>query len=452
MLALAQRTEGSRSADRLDKAKPSALSNTKIAIVGLVVVLVTGSFLRLPSVLFDPKAALYSLNVVHPNARASGVGFDEALYRDYTDKLRRFGLGAYPEIVERYREKQATLPGSILPPVRFFYIFAAASWQTLFGGDTLSVLKDVASFFSVATLLLACVFACRLLPLAKALGVVALFAFLPTQLHMSQHALVDGVFTFWALLTLWLFWENLHAPRRWPWLAAYVISLAGMVLTKENAFFVWIALIAILFANRWLKLGEISGPIWIATLVGPLLGVVVLIFLVGGIGPLIATYQLSVTKNYTLEYAILTGDGPWQRYLLDLLLVSPIVTLLALTSVFSLRREHKPAWFFTIFIASSYLVMCNVKYGMNLRYANMWDFGLCFLALWQLDRLSTFLSTKRTLALAGSVAVLCATEVRTYLNLAVDYPLYELVTPELMRAQKILKSRADLLPPPAADR
>jgi hypothetical protein len=53
------------------------------------------------------------------------VRFDEGLYRDYADKLTRFGLVSYPEIIERYREKQQTIVGSILPLVRFLYIFSA---------------------------------------------------------------------------------------------------------------------------------------------------------------------------------------------------------------------------------------------------------------------------------------------------------------------------------------
>jgi len=38
----------------------------------------------------------------------------------------------------------------------------------------------------------------------------------------------------------------------------------------------------------------------------------------------------------------------------------------------------KPELFMSIFIAASYLLMCNVKHGMNLRYANMWDMPLRF--------------------------------------------------------------------------
>src|SRR5206468_1063403 len=115
-----------------------------------------------------------------------------------------------------------------------------------------------------------------------ALAIGSLMAVAPTQIHMSQHALVDGFFTFWATLVLWLVWENLQAPRDWRWLVGYIVALALLVLTKENSVFVWVALIALLIANRWFQIGSVTRELVIATFLGPLLGVVVLIFLAGG--------------------------------------------------------------------------------------------------------------------------------------------------------------------------
>src|SRR2546423_9318382 len=181
-----------------------------------------------------------------------GLGVDEGLYRGYVIDLSRVGLLSYPKIVEHYISLQERLSGSILPPVRFLYIFSAYLWHQLFGSETLSCLKNVSAVFSMFTLLLATIFAARLGGFGYAIGVGALMVFAPTQLHMSQHALVDGFFTFWAMLVLWSLWENLRAPQDWRWLALYTIALTATVLTKENAFFVWVAVVAILIANHWL--------------------------------------------------------------------------------------------------------------------------------------------------------------------------------------------------------
>jgi 4-amino-4-deoxy-L-arabinose transferase-like glycosyltransferase len=417
----------------------------KSYFVALGLLLALGIFLRLPAPLFSGKSApLSQLEALHPPPRFDAIGFDEGLYRSYVNSLIAGGLSGYPDIVDRYIEVQQKLTGSILPPVRFLYIFAAYLWHQVFGSEALAALRNVASFFSILTLLLSTIFAWRLKGPAWALGVAAMVSFAPTQLHMSQHALVDGFFTFWALLCLWLLWENLRMPGNWLRLAAYVFALCCLVLTKENAFFVFVALMVIIALNRWLAFGTVTRELLLCSIVGPLLGFVVLVFLAGGLETLRTTYQLSVSKNYQLTYAILTGDGPWHRYLVDLLLVSPLVLLLALGAAFRLDRSQKPELFLFVFLASSYLVMCNIKYGMNLRYANMWDMPLRFLAFGQIVALSAHWRRYRQILLCGAVGLVCAVDLRQYIILFVEFPLYELVPEGLLRALHILKGG----PPP----
>jgi 4-amino-4-deoxy-L-arabinose transferase-like glycosyltransferase len=420
---------------------PSDSRNRPLFLVGLGLVLAIGIFLRLPASLFGgPGAPLHTLVALHPTPGFTGVGFDENLYRSYVNAVSEGGLGNYSDIVDRYIEVQKTLPGSILPPVRFLYIFSAYLWHQVFGTEALAALHNVASLFSILTLLLSTIFAWRLKGPAWALGVAALMSFAPTQIHMSQHALVDGFFTFWALFCLCLLWENLRTPGNWPRLAAYVFGLCCLVLTKENAFFVFVALMVIMVVNRRLQFGVVTRELLLCSIVGPLLGFVVLVFLAGGLETLRTTYQLSVSKNYQLTYAILTGDGPWHRYLVDLLLVSPVILLLALGAAFRLDRSQKPELFLFVFMAASYLVMCNIKYGMNLRYANMWDMPLRVLAFGQLAAFCAPLRRYRTLILCGAVGLVCAVELRQYIILCVQFPLYELVPEGLLRALHILKS------------
>ena len=412
----------------------------KIDIVILALILALGIFLRLPPRTFSSSGPLHSIAALHPIPAYMRMGFDEGMYWEYVNALVKEGTTSYPNIVERYIDAQQKLPGSILPPVRFLYIFAAYLWHCLFGSEAFEALYQVAAFFSMLTLVLVTIFAWRLHASTWALAIAALMAFAPTQIHMSQHALVDGFFTFWALLCLWLLWENLRAPRDWRWLVAYILALSLLVLTKENSFFVWIALVVLIVTNRWLQFGTVTHELAIATVLGPLLGVVVLVFLAGGVTTLFHAYQLSVGKNFQLRSAVLTGDGPWYRYLVDLLLVSPVILILALGAIFRLDRTKKPELYMSIFIAASYLVMCNVKYGMNLRYANMWDMPLRFLAFGSLVALVAPIRRHRHILLGVAVALICAIELRQYYILAVQYPLYELITDHLVRALHILKS------------
>src|SRR6266568_8386138 len=95
----------------------------KIDIVVLAVVLAIGIFLRLPPHVFSSGGALHSVAALHPQPAFTQTGFDEGLYRQYVDALIQNGLTSYPDMVESYIAAQSTLPGAILPPVRFLYIF-----------------------------------------------------------------------------------------------------------------------------------------------------------------------------------------------------------------------------------------------------------------------------------------------------------------------------------------
>jgi hypothetical protein len=384
-------------------------------------------------------AAGIFVRVIHW-AGFSGRGFDEVLYAHYLRQLISVGLSRYPDIVDSYLAYQKTIPGSILPPTRFLYIFCAYGWHGVFGGEPLAAFYAISRLFSVLTFLLAGLFGRRLLRGGwAALGVFALLAFSPLQIHLAQHALVDGFFEFWALLTLWALWENLQQPRHRGWLAAYTAGLALMVATKENAFFVFVAVLALLAAAKWLRLGIVTRPLWVLTFVGPLIGVAILANAAGGLPTLCEVYLVGVPKNLHLEYAILTGDGPWYRYLLDLLTVSPLVLILAFGMGFQVRWNDKALLFLLVFIAVSYALMANVKYGLNLRYATIWDFPIRVLAVSQCGLLAARCGRWRLPVFGGMLAGLCAFDLMQYQRLAVAYPLYELVPLDLLHALRILK-------------
>ena len=411
----------------------------RFLIVSLALVLVVGCFLRVPDYAFAPaNPALHWLASLHPTPKFQNFGFDEKLYRGYVSVLMLRGIGVYPQLGRQYLKEQADRDTAILPPTRFFYIGAAYAWHLLWGTGPLKSLCAISSLCSMLLLGLSARFAWRLGGGAIALCVTALMAVAPTQIHMSQHALIDGVFAFWATLSLWLLWENLQRPNRWPWLVAYGFALAAMVLTKENAMFAYLAILAVLAANHWLRFGQFTSNLALATLLGPFLGVVVLVILCGGLGTTIEIYRLLVSKASVLEYAIVTGDGPWYRYLVDLMVVSPVVLVLAIGAIFRLRMTERAGIFLLVFVAASFLVMANIRYGMNLRYTNMWDFPLRYLAVLCLLGIIPRKSTQ-AIWLSLCMFALCTIELRQYDIFFVQNDLYELVPRDLLRAVKILK-------------
>ena len=375
---------------------------------------------------------------VYPSSSFTGIGYDEGLYRGYVNDLIAHGITSYPDFAEHYVERQQKLPAAILPPTRFLYIFCAYLWHEVTGADALTSLHQVSCLFSILMLFAATAFAWRLAGPTRALAVLALMSCAPTQIHMAQHALIDGFFAFWATLSLWFLWESLRQPDNVKWLALFGASLALMVLTKENAVFAYVGLAALIGLNRWLQFGTLTRRLLLVAIVGPLAGLVALIFLCGSAETFYLTYRLLVSKASVLPYAIATGDGPWFRYMVDLMLASPLIFLLAWGAIFRLRFYDKPALYLLGFVAATFAIMCNIRYGMNLRYTNMWDMPLRYLAVACVADVTRSFH-RRGLILIGAVALLCLVELRQYYIFFVQHDLYELVTAGLLRALQILK-------------
>jgi len=131
------------------------LPRRTIDIALLAIIFAVGIFLRITPQAFSPGATLHFLAPLHPQPAWTKIGFDEGLYREYVNALAKDGLSSYPAIVQGYIEIQKELPGSILPPLRFLYIFTTYLWHSTFGSETLDSLRQVASFFSILTLALA---------------------------------------------------------------------------------------------------------------------------------------------------------------------------------------------------------------------------------------------------------------------------------------------------------
>ena len=376
---------------------------------------------------------------VYPSAKYTNLGFDEGLYGEYVVALVGRGVTSYPDLAELYVQRQQEVATVFLPPTRFLYIFSGYLWHQVTGANAIVSLRAISCLFSILLLFAAGGFAWRMAGPAWALGVFALMSCAPTQIHMAQHGLIDGFFAFWATLCLWLLWENLKRPNDLLRLSLFAVCLALMVLTKENALFAYVGLLALLAMNKWLRFGTVTRSLLLVTVAGPLAGVAVLVALCGGVQTCIQIFQLVVSKASVSPYSISTGDGPWYRYLVDLLLASPLIFLLAWGAILRLRLgNNKEAFYLLTFIAATYLLMCNVRYGMNLRYTNMWDMPMRFLAFGCVADLTRSFR-RRELLIVVAVIFLCAIDLRQYYIFFVQHDLYELVTGALLHALQILK-------------
>lgn len=393
-------------------------------ILAMLVVIVLGVYLR-----------------IHSFEKMEGIGFDENIYRRYVEQIAKHGWLHYPEVVEMYITEQKLAPIAFLPPTRVSFLLAATSWQGITGMSSIESVRSISTAASIILLLGVAAFSKRLGGNRLSIVTTTLMAFAPLPLYMAHRALIDGFFATVTFFVMWALWECLQKAKNTGWLIFYGMCLAVLVLTKENAAFVYLAILAILVFHRWLKFGEVTKQLVFVTFLGPLLGAGLLALAAGGAETLFTAYLLNVRMSYNLPYAIATGDGPWFRYLSDLILTSPIIILLAIGGIFRLEFKDKSAWYFTIFILVSYLIMGNLRYGMNLRYALIWDFPLCYLAGLSLIAIANSCSSpvRQKTILTTLLITIVYFQLDNYDNIFIKNEVYDPVPKSLMQALNMIK-------------
>lgn len=378
---------------------------------------------------------LLRVRVWHPADYSPG--FDEEVYLDYVEQLRSRGLAGFPEIVGTYIVEVQKAETVFLPPLRVGYILPAHGLARLFSLPVYEALRLVSAFASCLFALTGFLFVRRWFGPNKALAVLALLACAPLQIHLAQFAFIDAPAGLWAILTIGCLWESLQQPRHRGWLLAAATSFLGLCCTKqETAVFVGVFLCVAVAAARRLGFAETRWRQGVALALAGLFALALLAALSGGPRPLAEAFTIYHERARTLPYSIITGDGPWHRYLIEYLLVNPLVFLLAVGFVFRGDLAGARNLFLLLFVAITGVVMTSIPNGMNIRHTVMWDFPL---AIFAVQSAATLAAKWRAPLLCATalVGLVCVTELRQYAT--IFRGLYDTDPRFMLRAVRILK-------------
>lgn len=410
----------------------------------IALILGVGIFLRLwPSTSFRQTGERKSDHPAHvgdEQKKGIWLGQDEQGYRAYVAMAQKDGIWNFAHVVRAYVQLQANRPDAIVPATRIGFLIPATIIAEVTGLEPLAALRWISAITSILLMVATVGIGYRLGGTERMLLVTALMAVAPLQIHLAQLSLVDGYFAFWAVLCAWFLWESLQAPQQKGWLAAYAISLFVLVLTKESAAFVFLALVTVSVLFAVFKFGRVSLSLILATIFAPALAVLLLATLVGGIGEWISFYREFTQKSAALRYVVLFQDGAWYRYLIDFTLLSPGIVAFAFGSIFQLGKESKADVFWATFLGVSYLVMAIVPYGLSLRFAAFWDLPLRWLAVSEIIRLGyRFQKGRSIFVVSGILITLIAIDLFQYWRYFVEGQIYDPVSFELLRASQLIK-------------
>ena len=368
---------------------------------------------------------------------------DEGTYLHYAQELATTGLGGYRALFEEYLGSSENW--HYPPPIRAGFIVPTAGLVAMFGAS-FGVLTLLSLVSAVALVQVNFFFARRYFGMWPGLLIAALTGLSPLTLGLARRALQDSTVTFTMSLACWLLVECVVAekPRRRAWLlfgGAFLVAL----LTKETALF--LALPMVLFAAARAR-GERSGTKLAATaacLAGATLAALGIYWALG-LSPLrlLELFRGTVASSSSVAYMRLYGAGPWFRYLVDYLLVSPAPVLLAAAFLGILVARGRgavisPATQFFLLLTATLLFEYSF-FTKNLRYLHLLAVPLSVFAALAIVECAALFSTagKRRVFLALAASGVLFFELVSFDTLFLEGQVYDPITFHLLRARGIL--------------
>lgn len=342
---------------------------------------------------------------------------DGRFYLFYMQSVHDGGLSVFPSLFEHWNgDPQSWI---FPPPSRVGFIVVSALWAGMFG-TTLVALQylSIAAHFSssIANYL----FARRHFGEPRALFIGALWTFSPLLLGISRLALTDSLIALCMSVTAWLFFELVENPASRRARIAFMATFAFTVLVKELAVLLVVPFAAFVLIEKYWRREPIDlAKIALAFIVPGLVTLPIFVLAAGGFPTLFETTRIVLSSPATNPYAVKFGSGPWFRYVLDFLCLSPWTTLLA-TAYFGLwatrlrRGEYDRRLVYLALLVIA-LVFEYSFFTKNVRYAVLLELPLRVFAVLMLHEIFKSASQRKTSILCGiAVASLCFIDARAF--------------------------------------
>ena len=302
-----------------------------------------------------------------------GPSSDEGYYCKYASVVVHKGQRGFNDLISWYAssDKARMHPA----PARVGYILLSAFLFKLFGVESLGILGLISTLSFILFLYVCFYYVHKYFDLDTALLTVLFLASSPLMLGLSRRALVDSPVNLLWGLAVWLFLDVLVKPNRFSY-AYFLITLFVAITFKETS------LILIPFFVMAGIIGRRKGAaiktfqIW-GIAICPLIFIFLFYgWVYGGLGPLkvaaMAIAKTHFSSHYPNPYAIDYCSGPWFKYVLDFLLLTPFITLLFIgyagyLCVHRMALDFKKMYFMLYFIYV-YGILSSLAHSKDVRF------------------------------------------------------------------------------------
>lgn len=373
-----------------------------------------------------------SLKHLHFDANA-----DEGYYLKYATYVNTNGIDRFPDLFKDYIDNKDNW---LFPnPLRIGFILISAVFVKIFGSTFMSLaLLSLASY--LAFLIISFNFTRKYYDEKTSLFFLFLLAFSPLNMAMARRALMDSTANLFYILSIWLFLDLLNKGNNLKY-AIFVIIFSFSILVKETTVLLSpIFILCMLFYKYSLK-RSINLKDLLSVTIYPyaIVGLAYMSF-AGRFSYIVDTVEIILSSPKTNQYAILYSSGPWFRYLIDFMLLSPWVCILSTGFVFycfTLKRvDSRISYFLIIFVLGFFVFNMFTK---NIRYIIMLDMPMRLFAILMIKNIvETKMKNYSTVIIAVIVITISMSDYVNFNDLFVQKGISDPISYHLLRARKII--------------
>lgn len=388
---------------------------------------------------------LFSIFIVFltiPREDKFAKGADEGYYFMYAKTVKEAGIAQFPLMLKRHLSDKVA---QLFPnPARVGHTLMTALWFKLFPNTFVWLARF--SFFCFLLFLIISFYFCK-----NFFGndIAYLYTLLlscdPLIMASGRRALQDSnVNLFWTL-SIWLFLDFLTNTKRDKFIL-FLIVYSTSIMVKESSIVLLIFFIFSFFLYKYRYRHELSNKYLLGIITIPVMVIGSLyIFLFGGISNILSLtsfisgvhFPKAVTNSYSLY-----GMGPWYKYIIDYLLLTPITTFLFIGFFFyvlisrKLKREILYFfWYFTIIFA----IFSSLTYTKIIRFVSPLNITINLFAVLSIYELFKYVKENyRIYTVFIAVIVIFFMNYNNFLYLFCRLDIYDPVSYWLLIAKKII--------------
>lgn len=366
---------------------------------------------------------------------------DEGYYLRYAIAISDKGLSEFRNLFSGYIENEKNW---VYPtPLRIGFIILSSLFCKIFGNSFMAI-AYLSLFSHLAFIVISYYFCRRVFDKEKASLLAVLVAFSPLPMAMAMRALSDSACVlFWAL-AVWLFLDMLMKDKRIIKKVIFLFAFIFSVLIKETSVFLVIPFFIFMAVYKLIFKGALKWADFLYISLYPAVVLAVVYCLAAGSPGKIADMAnllltTLTTANYN-QYAIIFCSGPWYRYIIDYILLSPWTVILSIGFIayyFTLKEFDACIFYFLILLLTTFFTL-NF-FTKNARYAMILDMPMRLFAVLMLKKILEAKFPNRAAPLITIlVAVIAILDYINFFNLFVRNGIYDPISFLLFRARHLI--------------